>query len=184
MTNFFTRQEISISDYIAKNDNEAMLYVGTYKKYNSGSLFGEWISLEACGDLDTFMDVISVLHSDEDDPEFMFQDYQNIPESYYSESLCVEELERLFEYIALDDDDKELLDAFIEVTGNEDATIEDAKDRYCGQWDSDEDFAYYFYVECYPGVEDNPLFNYVDWSHVAREMMFDHVAANGFYFSR
>jgi len=33
------------------------VYVGTYAKYNDGSLFGMWVDLVKCGDYDTFMEV-------------------------------------------------------------------------------------------------------------------------------
>lgn len=54
--------------------SEARVYVGTYAKYNSGSLFGKWLDLSDYSD------------KDEQEPEFMFQDYENIPETLISES--------------------------------------------------------------------------------------------------
>ena len=53
---------------------EARVYVGTYNKYNNGSLFGKWLDLSDYSD------------KDEQEPEFMFQDYENIPETLISES--------------------------------------------------------------------------------------------------
>ena len=65
---------------------DAKLYVGTYRKYNNGSLFGEWITLSDFSDKDEFLAYCRQLHSDEDDPEFMFQDYEGLPSSLYCES--------------------------------------------------------------------------------------------------
>ena len=36
--------------------NEARIYVGTYAKYNNGSLQGEWVELSDFYDLDDFME--------------------------------------------------------------------------------------------------------------------------------
>lgn len=44
---------------------EAGLYVGTYKKYNEGSLFGMWIGLEQFTDAEDFFEVCRQLHEDE-----------------------------------------------------------------------------------------------------------------------
>ncbi|WP_260264062.1 antirestriction protein ArdA [Elizabethkingia ursingii] len=52
------------------------IYVGTYKKYNEGSLFGKWLSLSDYSDYDELLEAMKELHKDEDDPEFMFQDYE------------------------------------------------------------------------------------------------------------
>ena len=66
--------------------NTPRLYVGTYAKYNSGSIEGEWLDLEDYSDRASFLDACRVLQSDEADPEIMFQDFDNIPRCWYSES--------------------------------------------------------------------------------------------------
>lgn len=66
--------------------SEARVYVGTYNKYNSGSLFGKWLDLSDYSDKDEFLEACADLHKDEQDPEYMFQDYENIPETLFSES--------------------------------------------------------------------------------------------------
>jgi antirestriction protein len=65
--------------------SEARIYVGTYAKYNKGSLRGKWIDLSNCYDQDEFMEVCHELHQDEEDPELMFQDWENIPEELIDE---------------------------------------------------------------------------------------------------
>lgn len=67
------------------------LYVGTYAKYNSGSLFGSWLDLDKYANAEEFEAACRRLHSDERDPEFMFQDVEIDPgcdwqEGLYSES--------------------------------------------------------------------------------------------------
>ena len=61
--------------------SEASVYVGTYGKYNNGSLFGAWLDLSDYADKEEFYEACRELHKDEEDAEFMFQDYENIPEN-------------------------------------------------------------------------------------------------------
>lgn len=71
---------------MAADFSQAAIYVGTYAKYNAGSLFGKWFNLSDFADKDEFLEACKELHKDEDDPEFMFQDRENIPEELVSES--------------------------------------------------------------------------------------------------
>ena len=56
--------------------SEVNIYVGTYKKYNEGSIFGKWLTLGDYSDMQEFWEACKELHNDEEDPEFMFQDYE------------------------------------------------------------------------------------------------------------
>ena len=49
----------------AKDLNEARIYVGTYAKYNNGSLQGEWVELSDFYDLDDFMERCAEIHEDD-----------------------------------------------------------------------------------------------------------------------
>ncbi|SWX20002.1 anti-restriction protein [Klebsiella pneumoniae] len=62
------------------------VYVGTYHQYNGGSIFGKWFDLTDFNDEDEFYDACRALHAAEDDPEFMFQDWEGIPSQFASES--------------------------------------------------------------------------------------------------
>lgn len=64
---------------------DAQIYVGTYAKYNEGSLFGKWMQLSDYSDLVEFYDACKELHKDEEDPELMFQDWEEIPEGLIGE---------------------------------------------------------------------------------------------------
>ena len=55
-----------------KNLSEARIYVGTYKKYNNGSLAGAWLDLSDYSDKEEFLNACHELHNNESDPEFMF----------------------------------------------------------------------------------------------------------------
>lgn len=70
----------------SNNSNDPMVYVGTYAKYNNGSLEGEWVNLSDFSDKDDFIEYCLELHSDEEKPELMFQDYENVPKNLISES--------------------------------------------------------------------------------------------------
>lgn len=69
---------------------DSKVYVGTYHKYNNGSLAGAWISLAGCKDYDDFLAQCGKIHSDERDPEFMIQDCENMPDGL----TCMEGLSR------------------------------------------------------------------------------------------
>jgi antirestriction protein len=75
------------------------LYVGTYRKYNEGNLFGKWMDLTEFVDAEEFLDACYELHKDEADPEFMFQDCEGLPDALYCESCSTKNLEEIFEYI-------------------------------------------------------------------------------------
>jgi antirestriction protein len=158
----------------------AKIYVGTYAKYNNGSIAGAWIDLEQFSDKDDFLEACAQLHEDEDDPEFMFQDFEGFPDRFYSESGIDDSL---FEYLALDDHDREILAAYIECTGESDATLDDAMDRFQGEHKSDEDFAYQLLEDCGDLPRDLPSYIVIDWEATARNIMFDFMEHDGFYFN-
>lgn len=56
------------------------VYVGTYGKYNRGSLGGGWLSLMDCKDYQDFLRRCGRLHRGERDPEFMIQDTEDFPD--------------------------------------------------------------------------------------------------------
>ena len=60
----------------------AKVYVGTYKKYNEGSLKGAWLDLAEYKTYDEFLSACKELHKDESDPEYMIQDWEHCPEGF------------------------------------------------------------------------------------------------------
>ena len=163
------------------------VYVGTYKKYNEGSLFGMWIDLEKCSDAEEFFEVCRELHKDETDPELMFQDYQGFPEELYHESMTEEDIAKILEYVALSDDDKEMLEAFCECYGGDASDIDDIESvraRCMGCYDSFRDFA----DQCADeelACMNAPEFctRYFDYEAYARDLKYDFsVSDNGYIF--
>lgn len=58
----------------------ARVYVGTYKKYNEGSVKGGWLDLSDYATYGEFLTACHKLHKDEHDPEFMIQDSECFPD--------------------------------------------------------------------------------------------------------
>ena len=83
------------------------VYVGTYGKYNDGSIQGKWMYLDDYVSYDDFIKDALELHKDEEDPELMFQDFEGFPKRYHGESSLDKDL---WDWIALDEDDRELLE--------------------------------------------------------------------------
>lgn len=113
------------------------VYVGTYAKYNSGSIDGAWVNLIG-HDQDSFYALCRTIHADENDPELMFQDYENFPSEFYGESGLSD---KLWEWLNLDEHDRELLARYADAIGDDSATIEDARDALAGTARSEADFA-------------------------------------------
>ena len=168
------------------NLSEAKIYVCTYKKYNEGSIFGEWLDLSDYSDKEEFLQACAELHKDETDPEFMFQDYENIPECFISESSISE---KLFDIINRIDeiDNIEAFETYLNWRGCDlenddfDSLKSDFEDAYIGEYNSKEDYAYGFVEKCY----DLPDFakDYFNYEKFARDLfMTDYYYDNGFVF--
>ena len=139
----------SVSSYIVDYLwDQPAIYCGTYKKYNEGSLFGAWLDLRTFDSYEEFIDVCKQLHADEEDPEFMFQDYQCFPAEWYSESCMDKEVfDKIIAFIQMDDDKQKAFKAYVSATGDD--SISDFEDNYEGEYDSEEDFATHIVNECY-----------------------------------
>ena len=118
--------------------SEPKVYVGTYKKYNEGSLKGKWFNLNDYADEDDFLKAALEFHKDEEDPELMFQDFEGFPEEYYNESGLSD---KIWEWLKLDKEDRELLEVYVNELGNKDADISEARDAFYGTYSSKEDWA-------------------------------------------
>ena len=113
------------------------IYVGTYAKYNNGNLFGKWLDLEAYSDKEEFLKACAELHSDEDDPELMFQNWEGIPDGMVSECSVSPECWDLIE--AYSQHDEEAVNAYIYCFGEWNES--DFQNRYRGEFRSWEDMA-------------------------------------------
>ena len=115
----------------------ARVYVGTYAKYNNGNLFGKWLDLEDYSDKEGFLEECGELHSDEEDPELMFQDWEGIPSDMIGESWIAPEVWELMD--AFNNHDEDAVRAYLKCFGEWDEN--DFNDRYRGEFLSWEDMA-------------------------------------------
>ena len=174
MTNdIWEKNRLTEADAPTHSDNAVAVYVGTYGKYNDGSIDGKWMYPADYDTLDDFIDACMELHSDEEDPELMFQDAENLPDSLYSESDFSEEAFDFAKWIDDNDDKADAAVAYINLFGDWDE--DDFEDRYRGDFDSDEDFCWDFIDAC-GGVKEalgEDLSNYFDYEHFGRELAWD-----------
>lgn len=122
--------------------------IATHGASTTAALYGQWIDLTGFSDFDEFYNYCCALHTDEQDPELMFQDYENFPEAYYDECLSRNEFNKIQEYTEMcDSHKKEAVDAYISLYGDD--CLQDFDERYQGEWDSEEAFGEYLFDECY-----------------------------------
>jgi len=154
------------------SSTEPRLYVGTYAKYNAGSIEGAWLTLSDYADREDFLAACRQLHKDEADPELMFQDFEGFPRAWYSESSAPEAI--LWEWLELSEDERLAFGAYADYIGSG-ATIEDFRDAWQGQWDSGADFAQHILEECGEIPKDLPAWIVIDWeASWERNLRFDY----------
>lgn len=143
-----------------KTTTEARIYCGTYAKYNAGSIAGQWLALSDYRDRDAFMEACREIHSDEADPELMFQDFEGFPRCFYSESSAPGDI--VWEWLDLSDDEKAAFSVYAENIGD-DADIDGFRDAYAGTADSEAAFAEQTAEECGEIPRDMPGWVVIDW---------------------
>ena len=163
------REAIKAHEQTNGSDSPA-LYCGTYGKYNSGNLRGMWIDLSTFDYYEDFENFCLAIHADEADPELMFQDYENMPRSLYSESMGEEEFNKIAEYCELCDDySVSAVDDFLEWSSSDD--LGRMHDAYVGVYDSEEDFAEEIVSDCYDLEKTmGDLACYFDYEKFARDL--------------
>lgn len=139
---------------------EARIYVGTYAKYNSGSIAGQWLDLSDYSDRESFLEACREIHSDEEDPELMFQDFEGFPRCWYSESSAPDDI--LWEWLELDENEQEAFGLYADNIGG-DCSIDDFRNAYQGTEDSEADFCENMAEECGAVSADNAKWIVIDW---------------------
>ena len=141
------QEAISKHEWKHQSDSPA-LYCGTYGKYNECNLGGMWVDVSTFDSYEDFLNFCKAIHADENDPELMYQDYENMPGSLYHESMGAEEFENILKYCELCDEyNVSAVDDFLEFFSPEDLC--DMYDAYMGVYDSEEDFAREIVNDCY-----------------------------------
>ena len=124
---------------------DAAIYVGTYGKYAASSIAGKWLKLDDYVDADAFIEACHELHSDESDPELMFQDFENIPKKFRCESGI--DFVSVYEWLNLPEQKKEIVALYWDqISDTRDADV--ILDSYHGSYDSEIDHAW----ECFENM--------------------------------
>lgn len=162
------------------------VYCGSYAKYNNGSLYGKWLNLSDYSDYDELLTAMYELHSDEQDPEFMFQDYEDCELferlRLIGESFLSPEIYEIAEQINESDYSIEVFEACLDCLGNIDfqSLLKYVNNFYCGTYSDDETFVQELYENDIPF--NLPHFVVIDWEATARNIMYDYFESNGHYF--
>lgn len=167
-----------IKDYIDNDLSSYSVYVGTYKKYNEGNLYGAWIDLTKVYSEDEFYEICLLLHNDEEDPEIMFQDFNDIPESLQSESQI--NFEYLLEWLELDEDDKDKCREYWEYI-DEDTDVQSILERYVCEIDDFEEHCENLFYEFYPGIPDSVI-RYIDFESYASDIKSEYYESYSYIF--
>lgn len=166
--------------------NDVEIYVGTYEKYNRGSLAGEWVKLGDFSSIEEFYSYCKELHKDENDPEYMFQDFEApefmwglINEGYISPDI--------YEIAGkLDEVDIDMIAAYVDATGEPLSleVIEKAEDRFYGYFENDYDLGF-DYAEASGIIDSIPenLRFYFDFDKLGRDLSHELISSGGYYFS-
>lgn len=170
-------------------DNCAV-YCGTYAKYNSGSLFGKWLQLSDYPDYEELYQAMKELHKDENQPEFMFQDYESpkffINQGLISESYLSKDIYEIAEKINDSGLEFEIIEAYVDCIGDYCKDVEELLDKvsdsYSGEFNSDEDFTQEMLEQDGSIPENLPSYIFIDWQKTAYNFMFDYSSSNGHYF--
>ncbi|MCL8537660.1 antirestriction protein ArdA [Chryseobacterium gallinarum] len=160
------------------NITEARIYVSTYRKYNNGSISGEWLNLSDYSDKEEFFIACKELHDDEEDPEFMFQDYENIPTQLISECWLSDNIFDVLQ--AMNELDEHLMKPFSLWCNNRhhDLSKENPyrlislfENDYIGEYASKEDFARELVEQC--GDLNQFALTYFDYQAYANDLFID-----------
>lgn len=122
------------------------LFLTDYASYNEGTQFefGHWVELDQFSDHLEFSDYITnhFKEADKKSPlysgqreETMFTDFEGFPSGLYSESYCERELEQLFQFLTLEDQEKINVQILLEQSYDIDEAIEKAEDINPIQYD-------------------------------------------------
>ena len=164
----------AIAEHKSECDGEPSVYVGTYGKYNDGSLCGLWIDLSSFDDYDEFVNFCQAIHADEADPELMAQDYECFPRQWYNEGfISRDDFDHIKEYSEMcDKHGADAVDDYMEFHDE----LDNFEEAYMGEWDSEEDFARHIVNECYDLERSmGNLADYFDYERFGRELfMYDY----------
>ena len=150
--------------------NMPKYYIACLASYNNGILHGKWFDW-ATSDDEYHKQCKEVIDSSKclGAEETAIHDYDggvNLGE--------YPDVERLVEVgCAFLENDEDVVKAYLDNHG-QDADLDSISDAYVGNYDTEEDFAMSWAVECL-GYEENPTWpmNNIDWEGATKELMYD-----------
>jgi len=174
---------------ITQVDDTPRIYVACLASYNAGILHGAWI--DADRDAEEIMEEIRVILRSSPEPnvlvdcpecegagceeckdgkvpsseEWAIHDYEGFGGVQIAEYQGIEEVADLAAKIA---EYGEAYACYVDHEGIDHATVEGFEEAYCGEWDSEQDYAEYLFDECYE-VPDYLQF-YIDYEKFARDI--------------
>ena len=165
----------AIGEHKSACEGNPSIYCGTYGKYSGEKgICGLWIDLTTFNDYDDFIEFCQAIHADEEDPELMAQDYEGFPRQWYNEGFMSEDdFDHILEYSDMcDKHGQEAVDDYMEFYDE----LDNFEEAYCGEWDSEEDFARHIVEECYDLERSmGDLAGYFDYEAFGRELfMYDY----------
>lgn len=166
--------------HVTGDQNAPSLYVGTYGKYNNGSIAGAWVDLSTFSDGEEFFKFCQALHGDEPCPELMFQDYQNFPSSLYRESMGIADIDKIIDLFSdYSADEIEIIGEYWE-ENDAHAEPQHILDSLVFTGDFD-DYANEMADELI-GDNDSFLARYFNYSAFARDLKFDYTVTSHYVF--
>ena len=162
---------------------EVKAYVGTYAKYNSGDLSGQWVDVSDFDNMEDFLEACRKLHADEKDLELMFQDW-DIPEEKRGLWRFVDEgyiHPDLFLLADVSEDEEYILAHLSNENELSEEEIQYARDNYVGYFES---YAELGRELVDMGMIDLPkeVENYFDYERYGEDCSYDLHEVDGYYF--
>lgn len=162
---------------------DAQVYCGTVKKIRGGNTDGKWMKLSDYKNAEDFLDACRQLHADEKHPELFFEDWQDIPAPFISETRIAPCFWDVMN--GLDESEHEAFAEWAEYALIEEDTdlVELFRDSYVGRYDTEEDFAEEIADETMDIPEN--IRCYFDYGAFARDLFIDDYLFTGnFVFAR
>jgi antirestriction protein len=165
-----------------KQKVESRIYVACLASYNAGRLHGEWIDLDNKSEDDVHAEIQAMLKASKetDAEEYAIHDYE-LPfkiSEYEGIDTILEQLEKIAEH-------GEAWQAYCEYFGKDYATESDFRDRYQGEWSSEQAFAENIAddtILC--EVDNETVKRYFDYESFSRDLFLDgYTFVNGHVFT-
>ena len=146
------------------------IYVACLASYNAGKLHGRWIDAT---DADAIREEIQAMLAESDEPiaeEWAIHDYENFGGLSISEYA---DIDKVAELGALIEEHGEAFAVFADHEGIDYSTADRFEEMYCGEWDSEKDYAEELFDELYSHEVPEHIQNYIDYEAFARDLFID-----------